>query len=62
MADSTFFNLFSIELLLGSDKKVLHSPNQICISQNCSNKYFSDENPIGKSLTINNEEYIGGIF
>lgn len=56
-AGPSFFNIFSIELLAGSDLKILDSPNQVCISQKCAKKYFSDGNPIGQSLIINDQKY-----
>jgi putative ABC transport system permease protein len=56
-ADPSFFNLFSVELLPGSDPKILDSPNQIGISRKCAKKYFSDENPIGQTLIVNGQKY-----
>jgi len=55
-ADSTFFNVFSFKLLRGNPKKALAHPNTIVISQSMAQKYFGDEDAVGKSLTINNKK------
>jgi len=54
-ADRRFFEIFSFELLLGVPEEVLTRPNSLVITQSTSNKYFGDENPVGKTMLINNE-------
>ncbi len=51
-ADGNFLQLFSIPLIDGSNKDALVQPNSAVISKAFAKKYFGDENPIGKSLTI----------
>lgn len=51
-ADSTFFDMFDFPLSQGNHEsfKQLHS---IFLSQKAAEKYFKDENPIGKVLILN---------
>lgn len=56
-ADSTFFEVFSFELLYGTKKNILSAPYSIVMTENSAKKYFGDENPIGKQLYINNRKY-----
>jgi putative ABC transport system permease protein len=54
-ADSTFFELFSIELLQGDPHTCLDEPNTILITASKAEQYFPDGDPIGKSIAINND-------
>ncbi|MGD8428408.1 MAG: ABC transporter permease, partial [Balneolaceae bacterium] len=50
-ADSTVFDVFHFPLVEGNPKTALSRPNTIVITQEMAQKYFGDENPIGKTLT-----------
>lgn len=50
--DSTFFKVFRFNLEKGNTKTALSLPYSIVISQAIAKKYFGEENPIGKKLTI----------
>ena len=50
--DSTFFDLFSFELVEGDQQTALLQPKSIVISKTMADKYFAEGNPIGKTLTI----------
>ncbi len=50
LADSTFFDLFSIPLLKGDPKIALSKPQTIVLTESTAKKYFGDENPIDKML------------
>ena len=52
-ADDNLFSFFSIPLLKGNAQTVLKSANSIVLSEECAIKYFGDENPIGKTLVLN---------
>lgn len=52
-ADSTFFNVFSVELERGNVKKALERPNSIILTKEVAQKYFGDADPIGKTLEVN---------
>ncbi|MDP4130714.1 MAG: ABC transporter permease [Bacteroidota bacterium] len=53
IADSSFFSMFSFPLLAGNPATVLSQPNSIVISQTAANKYFGKENPVGKTVYLN---------
>ncbi|MGH7598070.1 MAG: ABC transporter permease [bacterium] len=53
-ADSTFFEVFSFPLLKGDPKSALRSPASLVITERIAKKYFGEEEPMGKVLTINN--------
>ena len=52
VADSTFFDVFDFELVLGDKNKVLHDPEALILSKEFAKKVFGDEAPIGKMVTI----------
>ena len=52
-ADSTVFDIFDFEFLIGNPKTALTAPFSVVITETAAAKYFSGENPIGKSLRIN---------
>jgi len=56
-ADSTFFEIFSFDLIEGDPQTALKKPNSIILTSSTANKYFGNENPIGKSLEVNNDVY-----
>ncbi len=53
-AESSIFKIFTISLNSGNDINPLPDNNSIAISQKLANKYFDDENAIGKVLHLNN--------
>ncbi|HKK44179.1 MAG TPA: FtsX-like permease family protein [Balneolaceae bacterium] len=54
-ADSTFFDVFSFKLLKGNPETALVRPNTVVITKAMAKKYFGDRDPMGKTLTINND-------
>lgn len=64
IADTSFFQVFSFNLLEGDPVTSLDNPLEMVISQTIANKYFGDESPLGKSLRFNGnvEIMITGIF
>jgi putative ABC transport system permease protein len=51
-ADSTFFNIFSFPILTGNPNRILRSPDKIMLSENVARKYFGNDNPEGKIITL----------
>lgn len=56
-ADPNFFDLFSFNLIAGS-KNIFREKSNVIISEQFARKYFGDENPIGKTLTIRTNQEI----
>ncbi len=55
-ADSTFFQVFSIRLVAGNPATALTEPNTLVLSERDAEKYFGSENPLGKTLLLDNEQ------
>jgi putative ABC transport system permease protein len=51
-ADSSFFKIFSFRLLRGNPQTVLDAPNKVVITQATALKYFGNEDPIGKTISV----------
>jgi putative ABC transport system permease protein len=64
IADTSFFQVFSFNLLKGDPVTSLENPLEMVVSESVARKYFGDENPVGKSLRFNGavEIMITGIF
>lgn len=62
-ATPSFFEIFSFPILEG-DIATLHQPYTLFLSESMAEKYFPRDNPVGKTLLINNErDYtVTGIF
>ena len=54
-ADTTFFEVFSFEFIMGDPKTAFRVPHAVIITREISEKYFGTSNPIGKMLTVNEE-------
>ncbi len=55
-ADSSFFKIFSIDLIYGDAESVLNEPNSVVITRAKAMQYFGEENPLGKTLEFNNKD------
>jgi putative ABC transport system permease protein len=65
-ADQNLLNIFHIPMIYGNREQALLEPNSIVISKRISDKYFPNENPVGKSLVLNGNDSkpykIGGVM
>jgi putative ABC transport system permease protein len=52
-ADADFFTMFSFNMNSGNAATALAAPNKIVLTTKTAEKYFGNENPIGKTLRIN---------
>jgi putative ABC transport system permease protein len=52
--DSTVFEIFDYDFILGSPDGALNEPNTIVITRSFASKYFGDENPVGQELKTSN--------
>ena len=53
-AETSFFDMFTFPILQG-DKNCLKETNSMAISESKAKKYFKNQNPVGKTLTMNNQ-------
>ena len=63
--DSTFFDVFSFNLIKGNKSTVLRNVGGILISQSMADKYFRGEEPVGKQLALDTEQQllmVEGVF
>ena len=51
-----FFTFFDYRLLTGDRRKVLSAPNLIVVSKSFAQRYWPDENPIGKEMVLGDDE------
>ena len=63
-AEQEFFEVFNFPFIQGDSKTGIASPNSAFLSKTTAEKYFGEENPIGKSISIDNkmECQITGVF
>jgi len=52
-ADSSFFKVFDIKLIEGDPNKALEAPMSVVISKSQAEAYFPKQNPMGKTLFMN---------
>lgn len=55
IAEQNFFNVFSFPLLKGSVDQALLNPLSVVITEEMALKYFGNEEPIGKTIKIDEE-------
>ncbi|OFY71500.1 MAG: hypothetical protein A2Y71_11545 [Bacteroidetes bacterium RBG_13_42_15] len=53
--DSGLFRIFTLPFILGDPETALNSPHSIVLNEKLAEKYFGDENPLGKTITIENK-------
>jgi len=53
--DPSFLEIFSFPFIKGDPKTALSAPFSIVITQEMANKFFGDEDPLGKNLKLNDE-------
>lgn len=56
-ADSTFFNVFSFELIKGTKDKALVDPNSVILSESMVSKYFGDKDALGEIIKVGHKEF-----
>lgn len=53
-ADSGLFRIFTLPLVQGDQMTLLRSPHSIVLTERLARKYFGTENPMGKTLNLEN--------
>ncbi|MPQ45556.1 FtsX-like permease family protein [Marinifilum sp. N1E240] len=54
--DSNYFTVFNDTLLLGNPKNILNSGKQAVISESIRKKYFPNQDPIGKKISLEHQQ------
>ena len=54
LVEEIFFSFFNFRLLRGDPLSALDEPNSMILSEDSALKYFGDDDPLGKTLTLNN--------
>lgn len=64
MADKNFFQVFTYPFIAGNPETALIEPYTVVLSKETAQKYFGNENPIGKSIIIDGEDNfeVTGVF
>lgn len=58
-ATNSFFNIFTYKILQGKKVQLLQEPFHVIITKEIAEKYFGNEEPIGKAINFNNRrDYI----
>ena len=55
--DSTFFDMFSFDLVAGNRQNCLNSPQGIVLTEKTAKKIFGSEDPLGKGILISGETF-----
>ena len=55
-ADPNLFDVFDFKLVEGDKATALSNPNTILLTKRAVEKYFGNENPMGKSITLSNNQ------
>jgi putative ABC transport system permease protein len=51
-ADSTFFDVFDFTLIKGNPETALTKPRSLILTEKGARRYFGDEDPVGKTLSV----------
>jgi putative ABC transport system permease protein len=64
LADPAFLEMFTFPLIKGDVKTALALPHNIVLTEKMAEKYFGDDNPIGKVLRVDNSAdfIVGGVL
>ena len=64
--DQSLIDMFDLKFVYGNPRKALSQPGAIVITKRKADKYFPNENPVGKALVVNNKAdkpyTIGGVI
>ncbi|UCC39338.1 MAG: ABC transporter permease [Candidatus Aminicenantes bacterium] len=57
LAEDDIFEVFTLPLIKGNSKTALKNPNTLVISESIAQKYFGDEDPIGKLMKVDQRNF-----
>jgi len=55
-ADSRLFEVFTMPLVVGDPETALRDPYSLILTQEMARKYFGNQNPVGKTISINGQK------
>ncbi|HET9279324.1 MAG TPA: ABC transporter permease, partial [Flavitalea sp.] len=65
-ADQDMLDILQVPMVYGDRSRALAEPNTMVISKSKADKYFPNQNPVGKLMILNNDQKrpykIGGVF
>ena len=61
LTDPDFLDVFDFELVIGDRATVLKEPLSILVTETAARRFFGDDDPIGKVLTVD-DRYMGGVY
>ncbi len=56
LVDAAFLEMFTFPLLKGDAATALRQPHSIVLTKSLAHKYFQDDEPVGKTIRINNSQ------
>ena len=61
--ESDIFSMFRYNMILGEKETVIDAANKVAVSESFAHRIFGSENPVGKSISIRNHEFvISGLY
>lgn len=63
-ADETFFDVFQVEMIKGNPDEALTRKNHLALSESVAKKYFGEDDPIGKTVKLDNDAdwVVSGVY
>jgi len=62
LVDSTFFDVFQLSFKYGNSSKSLYNPSSIVLSRQFAERFFGNQNPVGRQLIMNKQPFtISGV-
>ena len=61
LADPTLLQMFDIALVRGDAQTALKEPGSVLVSEQAAKRFFTDEDPLGKIISVDNSNY-GGMY
>jgi putative ABC transport system permease protein len=65
-ADQDILDMLQVKMIYGERSKALAEPNTIVLTRNKADKYFPNQNPVGKIMLLNNDKArpykVGGVI
>jgi len=57
-ADSSIFDVFTFPFVVGRAERAFNRPDAVILTVSMAHRYFGNEDPLGKTLLLDNEEEV----